>query len=147
STTSSGTVVNTGGNDFRVDAPTHTYAEEGTYTVTVTVKHESAAAQTTHVNTITTNEVQITNLTDAGASQTIDEGGSTAAITGIATYTDTASAEPAAHSLHAALPIYSTTSSGTVVNTGGNDFRVDAPTHTYAEEGTYTVTVTVKHES
>src|SRR6202011_2771539 len=87
--TSPGTVVNTGGNNFRVDAPAHIYAEEGVYNVTVTVQHETAAALTSGTAaTITVNEVQITNLTGANTTQTSNEGGATTAITGIATFTD-----------------------------------------------------------
>jgi PKD repeat protein len=155
--TSPGTVVNTGGNNFRVDAPTHVYGEEGTYTVTVTVQHETAAALTTGTAaTITVNEVQLTNLTGSGAAQTFSEGGTTTAITGIATFTDPAGAEPnpadpgGTPDTHYTTTINwgdGSTSPGTVVNTGGNNFRVDAPTHTYGEEGTFNITVTVQHET
>src|SRR5262249_24881820 len=93
-TTSPGTVVNTGGNNFRVHAPTHTYAEDGTFTVTVDVTHETAATPTVTEATITVNEVQISALVGAGSTQTSIEGGPTAPITSIATFLDSAGAEP-----------------------------------------------------
>src|SRR5205807_731441 len=90
-TTSPGNVVNTGGNNFRVDAPTHTYGEELTsYSVTVDVTHETAPTLTVTGATITVSEVQISALTGGGATQTIGEGGTTTAITGLATFTDSA---------------------------------------------------------
>ncbi len=65
--TSPGTVVNTGGNNFRVDAPAHKYSEEGVYAVLVTVQHETAAQQSVVAATVTVNEVPITNLAASGA--------------------------------------------------------------------------------
>src|SRR6185312_218250 len=133
-----GTVVNIGGNNFQINAPGHTYTEEGAYSVNVSVTHETAATLTVIGAAITVNEVQITNLTGTGGAQTIDEGGSTAAITGIATFTDPAGAEPVAD--YAGVIDFgdgSGTVTGTVVNVGGNNFRVDAPPHTYVEEGAY----------
>src|SRR5207244_2150548 len=124
--------------------------------VTVTVQHETAAALTTGTSaTITVNEVQLTNLTPVTSAQTISEGGATAAITGIATFDDPAGAEPNASDPGAIGTHYSatinwgdsTTSAGTVVNTGRNCFRVDAPPHTSTEDGTDPVTVTVQHET
>src|SRR6185437_1342719 len=58
-----GTVTNVGGNDFQIDAPPHTFAEEGNFNVQVKVTHESAATLTTLGAVITVDEVQITNLT------------------------------------------------------------------------------------
>src|SRR6185437_3057447 len=128
--------------------PGHTYTEEGAYTVNVSVTHETAATLTVIGAAITVNEVQITNLTGTGGAQTIDEGGSTAAITGIATFTDPAGAEPVAD--YAGVIDFgdgSGTVSGMVVNVGGNNFRVDAPPHTYVEEGAYTINVSVTHDA
>ncbi len=65
--TTAGTVVNTGGNNFRVDAPAHKYSEQGVYTVLVTVQHETAAQQSVVAATVTVNEVPITNLAASGA--------------------------------------------------------------------------------
>jgi hypothetical protein len=43
-TTSLGTITPTGGNNFAVTA-SHIYTEEGTYTITVTIAHETSSAQ------------------------------------------------------------------------------------------------------
>src|SRR5262249_15234821 len=70
--TAPGTVVNIGGNNFGVIAAPHTYGEEGFYTVRVTVQHESAPPLTVVAGTNNVLEVQITSLTGAGATQTIN---------------------------------------------------------------------------
>ena len=75
-------------NDFRIDAPAHTYAEEGTYHVTVDVTHEGAATQTVTGATITVNDPPVT--VNAGAALTaIDEGTATPLNAVIGTFTDT----------------------------------------------------------
>src|SRR5207248_6895869 len=82
-----------------------------------------------------------------GLPATGNEGASLGAITNFATFSDPGGAEPVGDYTATINWGDGTTSSGTVVSTGGNNFRVDAPAHTYVEEGTYTVTVTVKHDS
>jgi streptogramin lyase/PKD repeat protein len=145
-TTSPGTVVSTGGNTFRVDAPAHTYAEEGIYTVNVTLQHDNLAALTTPNQTIVIADQQLTNLGSGNLPASGAEGNAVGPITGIATFTDPAGAEPATNYTTTVNWGDGTTSPGTVVNTGGNNFRVDASAHTY-EEGTYAVTVTVRHDA
>src|SRR5262249_13875030 len=86
-----GTVVNTGGNNFRVLAPAHTYAEEGTYTVIVTVQHESAPPLSVTGAIVTVNEVAVTVNASSGPPNplaAINEGGSTPANTVVGTFTD-----------------------------------------------------------
>src|SRR5262249_56509675 len=128
---------------FRVDAPVHTYHEEGTYNVTVTVQHEGAAALTTGTTaTITVTEVQISALTAVASAQTIAEAGSTAAITGIATFTDPgyggALESPAAPHTGTINWQDGTTSAGTDVNTRGTPIprRAPGPTHTQSRPET-----------
>src|SRR5439155_896424 len=91
-----GTVVQNGStNNFQVDAPAHTYGEEGVYTISVTVTHETAPPQTVVTGeVITVNEVQITTPAAATGTPTINEGARRAAITAIATFSDPAGAEP-----------------------------------------------------
>src|SRR5439155_1334414 len=148
-TTDAGTIVSLGGGNYRVDAPAHTYVEEGTYTVTVTLKHDALPAVTTHSQTIAIADQQITNLTAANLPATGNENASIGAITGIATFTDPAGvgAETTADFTATISWGDSSTSSGTVVSLGGGDYRVDAPAHTYVEEGSYDVTGTVKHDA
>jgi hypothetical protein len=154
-TSSPGSVSNAGGNNFNIFG-SHTYGEEGTYVGTVDLTHESAPTLTITWATVTVNDQQITNLTGGGAPQTINEGTSSALITGLATFTDPAGAEPNASDpggtpdTHYATLIHwgdGNTSPGTVVVTGANTLRVDAPAHNYAEEGAYQITVDVTHES
>jgi PKD repeat protein len=146
-TTSAGTVVNTGGNNFRVDAPNHTYAEEGTYTVTVMLQRDALPPAVTPGQKITVTDPQITNVGSANLPATGLEGAAVPFITGLATFTDPAGAEAVGGYTATVNWGDGTTSTGTVVNSGGNAFRVDAPSHTYTEEGTYTVTVTLKHDA
>ncbi len=138
-----------GVSNWQVIANTISFSEEGTFTPT-SVSITDVDGSTTSLaspNHVTVAEVQITNLTGGGSTQSINEGGTSAAFTGLATFTDPAGAEPVAN--------YTTlihwgdggTSAGTVVNVSGNNFRIDAPAHTYAEEGSYSVTVDVTHET
>jgi PKD repeat protein len=148
-TTSPGTVINTEGNDFRVDAPAHTYAEEGSYTVTVEVTHETADTLTVEGAVITVNEVQLTDFVTAfNPGDTPTEGTVTGPVT-VATFTDPAGAEPADGRYTATIDWGDGTGAhaGTVVNTGGNDFAIREDSHRFATRGTYTLTVTVQHET
>src|SRR5205814_1801861 len=147
-TTSAGTITSLGGGTYRVDAPAHTYVEEGTYTVTVTVKHDLLAALTSRDQTMDIADQQFTNLSSSNLPQTGNENAALAAITGIATFTDPAGLGVETTADFTATINWgdSSTSAGTVVSTGGGTYRVDAPAHTYVEEGTYAVNVTLKHD-
>ena len=132
-----------------MDAPDHTYVEEGTYTVTVTVKHDALATLTSNGQSIVVADQQITtpvasNLPAAGL-----EGAAIGAITSIATFSDPAGVGAETASDFAATIVWGdgSTSVGTVVSDGGGAYHVDAPSHTYVEEGTYAVTVMVKHDA
>src|SRR5262249_57633758 len=86
--TSAGTVVYTGtGNTYQVNAPTHTYVEEGTYTISVSVKHDLLPTRT-GTQSVTVTDQQIT--TPIVATLTPQEGAPTGPITGIATFADPA---------------------------------------------------------
>src|SRR5205085_327279 len=137
-TTSTGTIVSLGGGNYRVDAPAHTYVEEGTYTVNVTLKHDALPAVTTPNQTISVADQQITNLTAANLPATGNENASIGAVTGIATFTDPAGVRHDTPAVSTARfsDRDTTTSTGTVVSLGGGNYRVDAPAHTYVEEGT-----------
>ncbi|RDH87793.1 MAG: hypothetical protein DIZ78_04420 [endosymbiont of Escarpia spicata] len=103
--------------------PSHVYAEDGTYTVTLTVTDDDSGVGTASM-TVTVENVAPT--VDAGIDQTLTEGG-TASFTG--SFTD-----PGTLDTHTTEWGFGdgTTVSGTL-----------SPTHTYAEDGTYTVTLTV----
>src|SRR5205085_3612990 len=82
-----GTVVSLGGGSYRVDAPAHTYVEEGTCAVNVTRKHASLAPLTTPNQTIVVADQQLTTLASANLPTSGQEGAALAAVTGIATFT------------------------------------------------------------
>ena len=134
-----------------IDA-THAYADNGVYTVTVTVKDDDGN-EVSDTFTVTVNNVDPT--LDAGQDQTVDEG--TFITLDPATFTDpgfdnaaggtsedfTATidwgdghTEPAAE-----ITLDETPGSEGVLTTG----TIDA-THAYADNGVYTVTVTVKDD-
>ena len=103
--------------------PSHVYAEDGVYTVTLTVTDDDGGVGTASM-TVTVENVAPT--VDAGADQTITEG-DTASFAG--SFTD-----PGTLDTHTTEWNFGdgTTESGTL-----------NPTHTYAEDGSYTVTLTV----
>src|SRR5260370_25453947 len=83
-TTSPGTVVSAGGNNFQVNAPTHTYGEEGSFSVTVDVTHETAATLTEIGRTHVLTPVTLKSLIPASASKKNSAADTTTAITAIA---------------------------------------------------------------
>jgi hypothetical protein len=147
-TNSPGTVVMTTAGNYRVDAPEHTYAEEGAYNVAVTVKHSTLSAVPSGSQAITVADQQITNLASANLPATGVEGSAIVAITGIATFTDPAGAGVETTTDFAATINWgdTNTSAGTIVSLGGGSYSVNAPSHTYAQEGNYTVNVTLTHD-
>ena len=140
-TTSVGQVLSLGGGNYRIDAPAHTYVEEGTYTATVTVKHDALAAVTSAGQTIVVADQQLTSLTSSNLPPGLLENTSTGAITSIATFVDPAGVESDGVAAYTATVNWGdgSTDVGTIVDDGGGHFHVDAPAHTYVEEGTYTV--------
>jgi hypothetical protein len=141
----------------------HTYAEESPagspYQISVTVVHTTTTTGPTVTSSITVNEALITSLTGMGGTQSVIEGGTSTVFT-VATFTDPAGAEPNSSdpggtpNTHYTTLIHwgdGSTSAGNVVHTTGNNFRIDAPPHSYGpavEEGaSFTVTVDVTHET
>jgi RHS repeat-associated protein len=126
----------TGTTTFTVSG-THKYEKAGTFTVAATVT-DSGGARTTITRTMV---VSAAALTMTAASFTLVEGASGSAT--VATFTD-----PDGNTTNAG--VYSASidwgdgnnSSGTVTTNTGGSFKVTG-THTYAEEGTFAVNVTV----
>jgi hypothetical protein len=114
-------------------------------TVTITATNADGATATVNFS-VTFTDLQVTNLATGALPAGKLEGAGIGAITGIATFTDPAGPESVSDYTATIHWGDSTTSTGTVVFVSGNNFRVDAPSHTYAEEGTYTVFVTLKHD-
>jgi PKD repeat protein len=154
STTDTGTVTeNTGPtgttvpNDGRIQFPDHVYADEGTYTVTVTLEDTDPAsdAPVTQTFAITVNDVPPT--IDPILDQTVNQGG--AANAGTVTFHDQGTADQ--HRATIDWGDNSAVDNGTVTEHTGpsgapvpNDGSVTFPSHTYAKVGKYTVTVTLK---
>ncbi len=137
-------VVVGGNGSFTVytDSAGHTYAGEGTYPFSVTVKDKAPGTATVTINgTVTAAEGDV--LTPGAASFSPTEG---QAYTGqVATFT---SAYPANSPADFTATINwgdGTITAGVVAGGGSNPFAVSAATgHLYAEEGAYPVTVTVQ---
>src|SRR5439155_1010972 len=118
----------------------HTYAEEGPYTITVTVTDNSGAANATgsDTDTATVADAALTGSDTASLSGTE---GASASLVG-ATFTD---ANPGDNSAEMTATIAwgdgGPTSLGVVSYSGGT-YTV-AGSHTYAEEGPYSISISV----
>lgn len=118
---------------------THKYAEEGTYTVTTSIGHSGVTAVATSTATVTDPAVVVTGTPVAAV-----EGAPLTTTT--ATFTDPAGPEPIPGNYSATIDWGDGTSpSPGTVAIAGSTFTVTG-THTYAEEGDFTVTTTVDHE-
>jgi hypothetical protein len=137
---STGTVAG-GSGSFTVTG-THTYAEEASYTATITITDTSSGNTTTVQSTATVADAALTagSVTPTGGVE-----GSTASSASF-TFTDAnAGATPADFTATCDWGD-SSTNSGLVTGSAGS-FSVDCgSSHTYAEEGGYTVTVSVSDD-
>src|SRR5205814_929134 len=144
-TTDTGTVVSDGSGNYHVDAPAHTYVEEGTYTVNVTLKHDLLGPVTTPAQTIIITDPSVVLNTTALSFSAVE--GITSASQPVATFTDPGGAELVGE--YAATIDWgdSTSGPGTITFSGGT-FTVSG-SHTYTEESAagnpYQIQVTVTH--
>jgi phosphodiesterase/alkaline phosphatase D-like protein len=132
--------VSLSGNTFTVKG-SHTYAEEGTYTITTTITHQGVVSTVTSTATVVEAALSAAGQNIAGL-----EGASTLPVT-VATFTDLGGPE--------ATMDYSATIDwggpgtgsdvGQIVPNGDGSFSV-VGSFTYAKEGTYTVKVHIVHE-
>jgi hypothetical protein len=120
----------------------HTYADEGSFTVTVTISDVSPGTGTaTATDTATVSEAD--SLSGTPVSFVALAGTS---FTGtVATFTDTLTSSPAGDFTATIDWGDATTSAGTVSG-GGGSFSVSG-THTYAGSGTFSVTVTLSDDA
>jgi hypothetical protein len=137
-TTSSGTVSGSGGT-YDVSG-THTYVDEGSDTVTVTITDSSNGQTVSVKSTATVADALLT------AGTLTASGGVEGSLAGHATFTFT-DANPLATAADFTASCDwgdgSSPSSGTVTGSGSGPYSVDCGGHTYAEEGSFTVTVNV----
>src|SRR5207302_1551106 len=118
----------------------HTYVEEGAYPITVTIGHDTAPDAITY-STATVSDPPV--IATGGFTVTAVEGAGSGSQT-VATFTDPGGAEVMGDYSASINWGDSSTSSGTISLSGGV-FTVTG-SHTYAEEGTKTITVTLSHD-
>lgn len=135
-TSSAGVVSGPTGGPFTVSG-THTYAEEGSYAVSVTITDTDFAANTaTTSSTATVADAQISATCATAASSSTSFSGP------VATLTD-ADPNGAASDYTASIDWGDVTSSaGTVTGPAGGPFTVSG-SHTYATTGTFTITTSI----
>src|SRR5207245_1364851 len=136
----SGGSINVSNGTFTVSAD-HLYAEEGTYPITVTISHESAPTATA-TSTATVSDPSV--VATGGFSFSATEGSLSTAQT-VATFTDPGGAESLTDYSASIAWGDSSTSPGSITYASGV-FTVKGA-HTYAEEGSYLITVTIHHDS
>ena len=114
----------------------HTYADDGTYTVTITVTEDGALASDTETFTITV--ANVAPVVTAAADQTADEG--VGKLFDLGSFTDSGADSPWAVSVDwgdaSTDTLFSEASAGSITD----------HSHTYADDGTYTVTVSVTED-
>src|SRR5262249_3863587 len=121
----------------------HQYGEQGTYPIQVTIGHDSAPSVIVN-DTMTVTDA---SLSASGQSVAVAQGASTGRIT-VATFVDSGGPESVSdYSATIKWGDGSPNSTGTIQPTGdGKTFRV-VGSHTYVEEGTDSITVTINHET
>jgi hypothetical protein len=126
----------------------HTYAEEGTYTVTTTINHSG-------VITVVTSTATVSDPAVIGTSVPVSGKEAIAFTLPVATFTDSGGAEllPSIDAEYRATIDWgdSSSSAGTISYSDGAGSKTApftvAGTHTFAEEGTYSITVTISHDT
>ena len=147
----SGTIVSDGSGNYHVTG-SYTYAEEGSYTVQVTLTHDALPSVLASSATATVADAQLTAVT-GGFTLTSTEGIATGLQT-VATFKDPAGAEPNASdpgaiSTHYAATINwgdSLSSAGIITYDSGTDTFTVQGNHTYASDGNYTIHTSITHE-
>jgi hypothetical protein len=145
--TTAGTVSG-GGGQFSVNG-THTYTEEGSFTLSVTLTDKDddgsglASATATASATITVSDPAVDAT--GGLTVTPVEGNSSGNQT-VATFTEPGGAEDVAHYSADVNWGDGMTTSGTITFDASTGVFSVQGSHTYAEEGTETISVTIHHE-
>ena len=135
-TTTSGTVTFHAGL-FTVSG-SHSYAEEGIYHPSVVVHHESAPDSIAVSDTVSVYDAA---LSAAGTTQTALEG--RVAAGAVATFTDANAGAPIGDFTATIAWGDGQTTSGMIVKDSSGHFHVTGPGHAYAEQGKYSVHVSI----
>ncbi|HEX7449313.1 MAG TPA: DUF4214 domain-containing protein, partial [Pirellulales bacterium] len=138
--TSATTASVTGSGGTLTISGSHTYADEGTFTPVVTL---SDPGGTTASTTATIQVADADTLTATAGTVSASEG--TAFSGNVATFTDTNTATPASDFVATIIWGDGATTTTSVTGSAGS-FTVPG-THTYADDGTYAVTVTIADDS
>jgi hypothetical protein len=143
------TVVPNGGNSFSVEAPAHTYTASGQYPLTVSVTDPDPITVSGSAVAFVGGSTTLPSLITVSALPVVaTEGAATAAGTPVATFVaQNGPATPGSYTATIDWGDGTSTSTGTVTALGGGVFQVTAPAHTYAEEGSDIITVTVTQGS
>ncbi len=121
---------------------THTYADEGTFTVTVTISDVAPGSGTATVaDTATVTEGDVLS----GTPQTLSMLPGTSFTGTVATFSDTLTTSPASD-FTATIDWGDATTSAGIVSGGSGAFQVSG-THTYASSGNFSVTVTLTDDA
>jgi PKD repeat protein len=119
----------------------HLYAEEGSYPIHVTIHHDTAA-DVTVVSTADVADIPVVAIGGFGFSSVE---GVASASQPLATFTDPAGIVPQS-TYSADIDWGDNTSSTGEITLAGSLFTVGG-SHTYAEEGSYSITVTIHHDT
>jgi hypothetical protein len=138
---SPGTISGPDSNGVFTVSGTNAYAEEGTYTATVTIAHDTAATVTVAPKAT----VGDPSVSAAALAISATEGASAAV--NVATFTDPSGAEAKADYSASIAWGDGNTSSGTISGPDSNGVFTVSGMNAYAEEGTYTATVTIAHDA
>ena len=141
-TTTAGVVANPGGTNIYTVNGTHTYADEGTFTVTVTLSDDAPGTATaTATNTVTVAEGD--GLSGSATPISTTEG--TAFSGTVATFTDTDTSNTAADFTATIAWGDGTTTAGP--GTGGSGSFTVSGSHTYTASGSFAVAVTLSDDA
>ncbi|HLJ97953.1 MAG TPA: PKD domain-containing protein, partial [Gemmataceae bacterium] len=121
---------------------THTYAEEGSYTVTITVLNATTNLSSSAMAQVTVNEVNIVPM-----SATLSPIAGAPFSGRVANFTDPGGAEANDGTHYSASIDWGdhTATTGGVIGFAFNSFRI-LGAHTFAAAGSYTLTITITHE-
>src|SRR5262249_32655555 len=119
----------------------HPYAEEGTRTVTVTIHHDSAPDTTV----TSTARIADPSVVPTGNFAVLATEGSDSGMQTVATFTDPGGPEPLGD-YSADINWGDGRSSTGVITLSGTVFTIKG-SHTYSEEGSYIITVTIHHDT